>query len=152
VQDTVHLNAIVRNSKTVDFFVFVSEQWLLVSTLLLLVYVYMWREKAKGGRGVSAHEATRMLNRDEAILVDLRDEAEYKAGHIVDALNIPHAKLADRSSELSRHKSKTLILVDKMGQHVGNAGRTLKEQEFEVCRLEGGMSEWQSQNLPVVQK
>ena len=70
-----------------DFFVFVSEQWLLVSTLLVLVYVYMWREKAKGGRSVSAHEATRLVNRDEGILVDLRDEAEYKAGHIVDALN-----------------------------------------------------------------
>ncbi len=135
-----------------EFFVFVSEQWLLVSTLLLLVYVYMWREKAKGGRGVSAHEATRMINRDEGVFVDVRDAAEFKAGHIVDAVNIPHNKLVERIAELNVHKASTLILVDKMGQHVGAAGRELKAQGFEVCRLEGGMTEWQGQNLPVVQK
>ena len=135
-----------------DFFVFVSEQWLLVSMLLVLVYVYMWREKAKGGRGVGPHEATRLVNRDEGVFVDLRDPAEFKAGHIVDSLSIPHNKLGERIGELSAHKSSTLILVDKMGQHVGAAGRELKAQGFEVLRLEGGMTEWQGQNLPVVQK
>ncbi len=135
-----------------DVFIFVSEQWLLVSTLLVLIYVYMWREKAKGGRGVSAHEATRLLNRDEAVLVDLRASDEYKAGHIVDALGIPHGKLKDRLPELNPHKALTIILADKMGQHVGAAGKMLKEEGFEVCRLEGGMTEWQAQNLPVVQK
>ena len=133
-----------------DFLVFASEQWLLVSVLLALIYVFMWREKVKGGKSLSFHEATRLINSDQGVLVDVRDVAEFNAGHIVDAINIPHAKLLDRVNELETHKAKLIILADKMGQHVGNAGRALREKGFEVRRLEGGMAEWSNQNLPVV--
>ena len=135
-----------------EFFVFISEQWLLVSALLVLIYVFIWREKQKGGKALSAQEATRMLNSDTAVLVDVREAADYKAGHIVDAVNIPHNKLAERSSELDPYREKIVVLVDKMGQHVGNAGRALREKGFDVRRLDGGMMEWQNQNLPVVKK
>ncbi|WP_246125456.1 rhodanese-like domain-containing protein [Exilibacterium tricleocarpae] len=135
-----------------EFFVFISEQWLLVSVLLVLIYVFTWREKQKGGKGVSAQEATRMLNSDSAVLVDVREAADFKAGHIVDAVNIPHNKLAERFVELEPHREKVVVLVDKMGQHVGNAGRALREKGFDVRRLDGGMAEWQNQNLPVVKK
>lgn len=131
---------------------FVSEQWLLVSALLVLIYLFAWREKQKGGKSVSAHEATRMLNSDSAVLVDVREAAEFKAGHIVDAINIPHTRLSERIEELQAHKDKILLLVDKMGQHVGNAGRALRDKGFEVRRLDGGMLEWQNQNLPVIKK
>ena len=93
-----------------------------------------------------------MLNSDTAVLVDVREAADYKAGHIVDAVNIPHNKLAERSSELDPYREKIVVLVDKMGQHVGNAGRALREKGFDVRRLDGGMMEWQNQNLPVVKK
>lgn len=135
-----------------DFFVFVSEQWLLVSTLLLLVYLLTWYEKAKGGKSISVHEATRMMNTDDAVLLDIRESAEYKAGHITNAINIPYNKLSDKLSELEPHKDKVIIMADKMGQHVGSAGRTLREKGFNTRRLEGGMMEWQSQNLPIVKK
>ncbi|MEJ2418175.1 MAG: rhodanese-like domain-containing protein [Exilibacterium sp.] len=135
-----------------DFLVFISEQWLLVSILLVLIYVFAWREKMKGGKSISAHEATRLINSNSAVLLDLRDTAEYKAGHIVDAINIPHNKLVERIGELEPHKDKLVLLADKMGQHAGNAGRTLREKGFDVRRLDGGMAEWLNQSLPVVKK
>lgn len=133
-----------------DVFNFVSEQWMLVSLLIILLYAYVWTEKIKGGPTLSIHSATRVINSGEAIIVDLRDANEFKAGHIVDAMNIPHNKLKDQLTQLQSHKSKTLILVDKMGQHAGNAGRLLKTEGFTVNRLQGGISEWQNQNLPLV--
>lgn len=133
-----------------DFFVFVSEQWLLVSLLCVLIYVYAWTEKAKGGKSLSVHAMTQLVNKGEAVVVDLREAADFKGGHIVDAINIPHNKLTEQVTQLAKHKEKTVILVDKMGQHTGNAGRTLRKDGFTVNRLEGGMSEWQSQNLPLV--
>ncbi len=135
-----------------DFFVFVSEQWMLVSLLCVLVYAYAWSEKAKGGKSLSVHGMTLLVNKGDAVVVDLREAAEFKNGHIVDAINIPHNKVAERVSELAKFKEKTVILVDKMGQHTGNAGRALRKEGFEVNRLEGGMSEWQNQNLPLVTK
>ncbi len=133
-----------------DFFTFVSEQWILVSVLVALLYAYIWTEKSKGGPTLSIHSATRAINSGDALVVDVREAKEYKTGHIVDAINIPHNTLKDQLSQLQAHKSKTLILVDKMGQHAGNAGRLLKTEGYNVCRLQGGISEWQNQNLPLV--
>ena len=135
-----------------DLFVFVSEQWMLVSLLCVLVYAYAWTEKAKGGKSLSTHGMTLLVNKGDAVVVDLREAAEFKNGHIVDAINIPHNKVAERMSELAKFKEKTVVLVDKMGQHTGNAGRALRKEGYEVNRLEGGMSEWQNQNLPLVTK
>lgn len=133
-----------------DFIVFVSEQWLLVSLLCVLIYVFAWTEKRKGGPTLSIHAMTRLINQDQGIVIDLRDNADFRKGHIVDAINVPHSKIAEHLVELAKHKEKTLILVDKMGQHTGAVGRTLGKEGFTVSRLEGGISEWQNQNLPLV--
>ena len=135
-----------------NFLAFISEQWLLVSILLVLIYLYTWREKIKSGRPMSAHEATQLLNKDAAVLLDVRDNADFKAGHIVGAINIPYAKIEIELHKLEPHKNKVIIVADKMGQHAGAAGRTLIKHEFVARRLSGGISEWQSQNLPLVKK
>jgi len=130
--------------------VFLAEQWILVSILAVLVAALVFVEGQKGGSSLSHFEVTRLLNDDQAIILDVRDKKDYSDGHIVDAIHIPYAKLADRLSELEKHRSKTIIVVDKMGQHTGSAGKTLKEKGFTASRLQGGMVEWQNQNLPVV--
>lgn len=133
-----------------EIFNFVSEQWLLVSILVIFVYLYAWTEKRKGGDTLTIHSATRLINDGSAVVVDLRDAKEFKQGHIVDAINIPHNKLLEQLPLLETHKSKTLLLVDKLGQHTGSAGRQLKSKGYQVSRLGGGMAEWQSQNLPLI--
>jgi len=134
----------------VDFFNFISEQYWLVGALLALIYLFVWNEKRRGGQTLTTHEVTRLMNKDEAIVVDLREAAEFKTGHIVNAINIPFKRLEERWEELLPNKAKTIILVDKMGQHAGAAGHILRVKEFQVSRLGGGMSEWQNQNLPLV--
>lgn len=129
---------------------FVAEQWLLVSFLTVLVIAFLLLEARKGGTTISHHQATRLINSGAAVLVDLRDAKEFKAGHIVDAINIPYANLASRIDDLEKHKGKQIILVDKMGQHAGAAGKILREKGFQVVRMQGGMMEWLQQNLPVV--
>jgi rhodanese-related sulfurtransferase len=133
----------------VNFFVFVAQEWILVSALIVLVYFYYWRERSKSGVPLSAHEATLLLNKDAAVIVDLREATDFRAGHIVNSLNIPYNKIIGDTSELTAHKDKILILVDKLGQHAGTVGRKLGKEGFQVRRLSGGISEWQSQNLPL---
>ncbi len=135
-----------------NFFVFISQEWLLVSTLVVLIYIYAWRERIKNGPPISVHEVTQMLNKDSAILLDVRDSAEFKAGHIVGAINIPFGKVAAELDKLESHKSKIIIVADKLGQHAGSVGRTLGKHGFVVRRLSGGIAEWQAQNLPLVKK
>lgn len=135
-----------------DFLVFASEQWLLVSILMGLMFLYIWTEKLKGGKAVSSHEVTRLLNSGDAVLLDVRDAKEYKAGHIVGAINIPFNSIATRAVELDKYQGKTIIVADKIGQHAGAVGKDLAQKGFEVRRLGGGMMDWQGQNLPVVKK
>jgi rhodanese-related sulfurtransferase len=134
----------------VNFFIFISQEWLLVSALLVLIYVYAWREKVKSGQPLSAHEVTRLLNSDTAVLLDVRDAAEFKAGHIAGAINIPYTKINTDIAQLDKHKSKTIVVADKLGQHAGVVGRSLGKHGFTVRRLAGGIAEWQGQSLPLV--
>lgn len=129
---------------------FVTEQWLLVSILSVLVIAFLLLEARKGGMTITHHQATRLINNGAAVLIDLRDAKEFKVGHIVDAINIPYANLASRIDDLEKYKSKQIIVVDKMGQHAGSAGKILRDKGFQVVRMQGGMMEWMQQNLPVV--
>lgn len=131
-----------------EFFIFVSEQWLLVSAGLIMLYLLIWRENSKGGSQISYHELTRLVNQDEAIVLDIRDSKEFEQGHIAGAINVPMAKLAEKSKKLD--KDKTVILVCKLGQTAGVAGKQLMAEGFSTVRLKGGMMEWQSNNLPQV--
>lgn len=132
------------------FMDFLAEQWPMFGLLGVAVTAFLVLESRKGGSTISHHQATRLVNAGEAVIVDVREAAEYKAGHIVDALNLPYANLAKQVDQLAKHKGKQIIVVDKMGQHAGAAGKTIRDNGFEVVRLQGGMVEWTGQNLPVV--
>ena len=134
-----------------EFFAFVSQEWLLVSTLALLMVVYAWRERIKNGRPIPAYEVTRLLNDEAAVLLDVREAGEFKTGHISGAINLPHTKVTKEAEQLlAPHKDKIIIVADKLGQHAGAAGRFLGEKGFDVRRLAGGMTDWQGQSLPLV--
>ena len=135
-----------------DFFIFISEQWLLVSLLLALIYLFIWYESRKAGRAITAMELTRMINDDSGIVVDIRDSKEYKSGHIAGAIHLNLSDIDKRANELQRHKNKTLIVVDKLGQATGAAAKQLQTHGFTTLRLKGGMIEWTTNNLPVVKK
>ncbi|PCH51907.1 MAG: sulfurtransferase [Cellvibrionales bacterium] len=122
----------------------------MVSVLLMLIYLFAFTEQKKAGKQISVHDVTSLINSEEGVLVDIRDSKEYESGHIANALNIPLAKLDTRMVELEKHRDKTVVLVDKLGQHSASAGRKLRVSGFEVRRLQGGMGEWRSQSLPVV--
>jgi len=135
----------------VDIFLFASEQWILISVLLMLIYVFAFTERTKGGKPITVSEAVSLMNSDQAVLVDVRPSNEFQAGHIHGALNIPHTKLTGRISELEKCRSKIVLVADQMGQHAGGAGRALTKEGYNVRRLSGGMTEWQGQKMPMVQ-
>ena len=133
-----------------NFIQFLIQEWILTSLLAALIIAYSLRERVKSGVPVSNNELTRLVNSDMAIIVDIRPSAEYKLGHLVDAINIPYERINAEIATLEKYKSKTIIIVDKLGQYAGTAGRQLAKAGFDVRRLSGGISEWQNQNLPLV--
>ena len=144
---------VIKGRASQMFLEFIAEQWMLVAALTVCIGLLVRHESAKGGPGLSPQQLVTLVNREQAVVVDLRDSKEYDAGHIVDAINIPFAKLSHRMVELDAHKEKPVVLVCKMGQHAGSAGKQLLQAGFgNVSRLSGGMLEWQNSQLPLVSK
>ncbi|MEQ3697556.1 MAG: rhodanese-like domain-containing protein [Pseudomonadales bacterium] len=132
------------------FFIFISQQWMLVSALLVLIYLFAMNERNRGGTVINHHQLTTLVNSRDAVVVDLRDKKERKAGFIVDSKHISFSQFDAKMAELEQDKDKPIILVDKMGQHTGSVGNKLKKAGFEVFRLNGGIAEWKNSNLPLV--
>lgn len=132
-------------------FEFIGNHMLLATALVVLLIALVVTENKRGGQSVSTHEATKLINREKAVVLDLRPQAEFKSGHIVDALNIPYTSLSGHLTELEKYKDRPIILVCKMGQHSGAAAKILMKAGYnQVTRMAGGMAEWGSSNLPVV--
>lgn len=134
-----------------QLFTFISNHPFLVGTFVLLLALFIRNETQRGGQTVSAQQLVDMVNREDALVLDVRDKKDFEAGHIVDAVNIPYASLESRLTELKDFKDKPVVVACKMGQHSGAAGTLLRKNGFEmVRRLTGGVAEWRNQNLPVI--
>lgn len=134
-----------------QLFSFITNHPFLVGTFALLLALFIRNETQRGGRSVSAQQLVDLVNRENALVVDLRERKEFDAGHIVDSVNIPYASLESKLSELEKHKERPLVIACRMGQHAGAAGTMLRKKGFaNVSRLSGGIAEWRNQNLPVV--
>ncbi|RLA47437.1 MAG: rhodanese-like domain-containing protein [Gammaproteobacteria bacterium] len=133
------------------FFEFLIQQWILAAALSTVIIMLFMHEVRKSGPSLSPQKAINMVNVEQGVFLDLRDVADYKQGHIVDAVHIPSAKLAERMTELEKYKNKPIILVCKMGQQASAAGKQLKGNDFEqVYKMTGGMMEWRNLQLPTV--
>jgi rhodanese-related sulfurtransferase len=136
-----------------QFVEFVGNNLILVGLWVALLVAFLLHHSKTGSQAVGTQQAVMLINRKDGVVLDIRDKKDYEAGHIVDSIHIPLAKLSSRLAELEKYKDKPVIVVCKMGQHSGDACKTLANAGFtEVVRLRGGMVEWRAQNLPLVQK
>ena len=110
-------------------------------------------ESRRGGAKISAQGAVSLINKDEAVVVDIRDRKEFGEGRITGSVNIPLNSLKSRAAELNKFKEKQIIVADKMGQHSAMAVKQLNAEGFaNVVRLNGGVADWKASNLPLVKK
>lgn len=123
----------------------------LVGLMIALLAALYWVESRRAGATVSPQLATQLINRENALVLDVRPASEFGEGHITGALNIPFERFQDRVRELDKHKARIIILVCKMGQHSGSIAKQLRQHGFEdIRRLSGGISSWTAEQLPLV--
>lgn len=121
----------------------VSGAWLLVDLV----------RNRNGGDQLSAVEATLLINREDAIVIDVREQGEYAQGHVPNARNIPAGELPRRSTELEKWKSRPLILCCSTGARSASTLAQLKKAGFEkVFNLRGGLMEWEKAGQPLSRK
>ena len=95
-------------------------------------------------------EATRLINQGPHLVLDVSDAAEFAAGHVPRARNIPVRELAGRLDELGKYKDKPVLVTSKGAARAGAACRLLKRSGFgAVYQLRGGTAAWEQASLPV---
>jgi rhodanese-related sulfurtransferase len=91
----------------------------------------------------TAHE-----RRDEVLLLDVREQDEWDAGHIEGAVHIPMGQLGARQNELP--DDRPIVAVCRSGQRSAAVTQALTRAGYEAHNLVGGVAEWHGQRLPLV--
>lgn len=106
-----------------------------------------------GTRHITPQQATLMINREDAVVIDVRDSKEWAAGHIPNARHIVLDQLEKQLPEIEKLKARPLILNCQMGGRSSTACGILKKHGFEkVFSLAGGIDAWREAGLPVTTK
>jgi rhodanese-related sulfurtransferase len=98
---------------------------------------------------VSADELERRLARDEVVVLDVRPEPEYRAGHIAGARSAPLNQLAELLPKLPRRREIVAYCRGPYCVYADDAVRLLRERGLKARRLDVGYPEWRRAGLPV---
>lgn len=136
-----------------QYIAFISQNWMLVLGFIIISAMLVWNILGPTLRGYSAIQpssAVNLINHDNALVLDVRENNEYQGGHIINSVHIPLGTLNNRLNELEKYKSRPIIVGCRSGQRSAAACTTLKKQGFEtVYNLSGGVMGWQNANLPL---
>ncbi|MDH3354246.1 MAG: rhodanese-like domain-containing protein [Chromatiales bacterium] len=134
-------------------FEFSVNHWDLVVALVIILMMIFGggvMRKIRGYHEVVATDAVTLMNREDAIYVDVREDKEYAEGHILGSIHIPLAQLVERIAEVEQHKQQPVIVGCRSGNRSAMGCARLRSQGFEqVYNLKGGILAWQSANLPI---
>ena len=131
---------------------FFIENWYLIllaigSGALLLVPTF----KGAGAGSLSPADAVQAINREKAVVVDVREPEEYASGHITNAKNIPLSQLDERLPQVVKNKALPVVLVCGKGPRAARAETAAKKLGYEKAQtLAGGMKGWRDAGMPVV--
>jgi len=135
----------------VEFVDFLRNNLLLVAVAAVSGGMLIWPllRRTTGGPWVSTAQATHLINREDALLVDVREPGEFGAGHILGARNVPLARI-DGSGDLAKRKDKPVIVYCEGGERAAKAAAALRKLGFSrVVNLNGGLPAWQQAGLPL---
>lgn len=130
---------------------FINQNILLVSLVAVSGLSLLWPMVMRpSGNSVGPAEATQLINREDAHILDVREAAEYAAGHLPEAKNIPGSALAGRIGELDKFKDKPIIVCCASGMRSNKACGDLKKLGFEkLYNLSGGVDAWVGAGYPI---
>ena len=133
---------------------FFINNWMLELIIVLSGAMLLWplvQGRFSKLKEVGTLQATQLINRNNAVLLDVREANEYAGGHLPNAVHIPVSELGSRGSELGKLSSRPIIAYCERGQRSRAAGTALAKLGFtDIYQLTGGFRAWKEAGLPVV--
>ena len=99
---------------------------------------------------VGAFDAVQLINRRDAIVIDVRETGDFASGHIANARHVPEAQMSDRMKELEKFKARPIIVSCRTGTRAPAVANALRKRGFqEAVALRGGIAAWQQAGMPL---
>lgn len=131
---------------------FLANHWMLTSSLVFIIFLLV--KSFLDDRGITLLKpqgAVELINRSEALVLDVRSDDEYKDGRILDAVHIPLGLLGNRLQELDKFRGRPIVVSCRSGSRSRQACAMLKKSGFDqLYVLDGGVMAWQNANLPLL--
>ena len=135
------------------YLVFAGKHSMLMMGLVAIIGLIIWAEYSRATRKykmVGTNEAVLLLNRDNTIVLDVREDNETRDGKLKGAKHIPLAKLKARIAELEAFKAQPVLVYCRSGNRSAHACSILTQEGFAaVYNLDGGIGAWEAANLPL---
>lgn len=134
---------------------FVQNNWMLILVLVLSGGMLVWpliQRRLSPAKDLGNLAATRLVNDGNAVLLDVREPAEFGGGHLPRAVNVPLGQIASRAGELGKYQGRPVIVYCERGGRSRRAvGALAKLGITDVYNLTGGIQSWKEAGLPVEQ-
>ena len=130
---------------------FIVDNWMLILIVLSSGGMLAWPMVRGANAGsLTAQGAVQLINRERAVVVDVREPEEFAAGHVTGAKNVPLGQLEQKLQAAVKNKSLPLLLVCATGARAQRAVATAKKLGYEQAQaVAGGLKSWKDANLPL---
>lgn len=132
---------------------FVEKNWILILAFVLSGAMLLWpliQRRMSPIREVGTLNVTQLINRNNAVLLDVRETNEFTGGKLPNAVHIPLSQLSSRGDELAKLKTRPVVVYCALGKRGRGAGAILAQLGFaDVYMLQGGLKAWKDAGLPL---
>jgi rhodanese-related sulfurtransferase len=124
-----------------------------LAVLLATITFLEFKRLTRKYQALGPSDVVRVLNKEDGLVLDVRDDSEVRQGRIKGARHIPLKELKDRMGELQKFRDKPVVVYCRTGNRSAQASEVLTGNGFtNVINLQGGVVAWQNANLPLSKK
>jgi len=135
-----------------DISQFASNNIVLIGLWFMFLYMIV-NSYVKGVWDRTPQQVVQLMNNEDSIILDVRENNEYKDGHIIDSIHIPMSEVKNRLSELEKYKDSQVIVSCRSGHRSSRTCALLKKSGFNnIFNLHGGILAWENDKLPITTK
>lgn len=121
--------------------------------VLILVIVTFGKDIFSKAKTLDFNQATLLINNEDAVVVDIRSQADFAKGHIVDSVQVNSADIkTGKIPELEKYRDRPLIVACYNGANSQGVAEKLIKLGFKASSLQGGINAWNAANLPLTRK
>ena len=133
---------------------FLFENIFLVGLIVISgVLLFFPKVLSRDNKVLGSKEVTLLINREPAMLVDVRSEADFRAGHITNAINIPLDQIEVQINKITSNSKKNIIVYCQKGVRSAQAFRLLNKLGLpKLYTIDGGLDAWLKNNLPIIEE